>query len=176
MKPVALGPQHAGALHRFFTDLPAGDLTFVKEDVTDPAAVRAWAEAGTGRWVALDDDGAVAGYVAVRRLPGWSDHVGELRLVVDPANRGRGLGRTLARYALVRAIEAGLTKLVVELVADQHHAIAMFTGIGFAAEALLCDHIRDRDGELRDLVVLAHRVSDTWSAMAGVGLPDELAP
>ena len=73
-----------------------------------------------GGWVAVDDDGAVTGYVAVRPLPGWSDHVGEVRLAVSPACRGdQGLGRELARRALVEAVGAGLSKLVVEVVAEQ---------------------------------------------------------
>ena len=110
----------------------------------------------------------------MRRLPGWSDHVGEIRLVVHPAHRRAGLGRALARHALVQAVDAGLRKLVVELVADQEHAIAMFTALGFTGEALLRDHIRDRDGRLRDLVVLAHYVDETWAAMATIGLQEEI--
>jgi ribosomal protein S18 acetylase RimI-like enzyme len=163
------------ALLRFFAGLPEGDLTFIKEDVTDPETVRSWAggEGPGGRWVALDGD-EVAGYVAVRPLPGWSDHVGEIRLVVSPARRGSGLGRELARRALVEAVGAGLSKLVVEIVAEQGAALALFTDLGFTGEALLTDHIRDRSGQLRDLMVLAHHVETTWSGMDTVGVVDEL--
>ena len=87
MSVVELGPDHCDAVVRFFRSLPEGDLTFIKEDVTDPETVRSWTTAG-GRWVAVDDDGEVAGYVAVRPLPGWSDHVGEVRLAVSPSRRG----------------------------------------------------------------------------------------
>src|SRR5687768_14305355 len=118
MSVVALGPAHCDALLRFFSSLPEGDLTFIEEEVTDPEVVRSWtsAEGAGGRWVSVDDDGEVAGYVAVRPLPGWSDHVGRVRLVVASARRGTGLGRELARRALVEAVGAGLTKLVVEVV------------------------------------------------------------
>lgn len=173
---VALTEAHRDALVRFFAELPEGDRTFIREDVTDPDVVRGWTAGSPGvdRWVAVDDDDRVVGYVAVLRLPGWSDHVGEIRLVVAPAGRGAGLGRTLARHAVVHALEAGLTKLVVEVVADQEPAVALFTGLGFTGEALLVDHIRDRDGNLRDLMVLAHHVAETWAGMATVGLTDAL--
>jgi len=176
MTIIELRPGHVDALSLFFAELPAGDLTFIKEDVTDPAQVRSLAVADRGRWLAVDgpEDPTVTGYLAVRRLPGWSDHVGEIRLVVHPAYRRAGLGRALARHALVQAVEDGLRKLVVELVADQEHAIAMFTALGFTGEALLRDHIRDRDGRLRDLVVLAHYVDETWAAMATIGLQEEM--
>jgi ribosomal protein S18 acetylase RimI-like enzyme len=112
--------------------------------------------------------------VAVIPLAGWSDHVGEIRLVVAPDHRGTGLGRTLARHALLQAVEAGLSKVVVEVVADQASVAALFTGLGFSGEALLVDQIRDREGRLRDLMVLAHHVGGTWSAMDTIGVADEL--
>jgi ribosomal protein S18 acetylase RimI-like enzyme len=167
---------HCDALVSFFAELPEGDRTFIREDVTDPGVVRGWAAGSPAvdRWVAVDDDDRVLGYVAVLRLPGWSDHVGEVRLVVAPAARGSGLGRQLARHAMVHALGAGLTKLVVEVVADQAPALALFTALGFTGEALLVDHIRDRDGQLRDLMVLAHHVGETWAGMSAVGLTEAL--
>jgi L-amino acid N-acyltransferase YncA len=173
---VELRPEHCDALLRFFAALPEGDLTFIKEDVTDPSTVRSWTsgEAAGGRWVAVEGD-EVSGYVAVRPLPGWSDHVGEVRLVVAPSARGSGLGRELTRRALVEAVGSGLSKLVVEIVAEQGAALALFTELGFTGEALLVDHIRDRNGELRDLMVLAHHVGQTWSGMDTVGVNDELS-
>jgi ribosomal protein S18 acetylase RimI-like enzyme len=121
------------------------------------------------------DGTVVTGYVAVRPLAGWSDHVGEVRLVVAPSHRGSGLGRELARRALTEAVGAGLSKLVVEVVAEQGSALALFTELGFTGEALLTDHIRDRTGQLRDLMVLAHHVGRTWAGMDSVGVADELS-
>jgi ribosomal protein S18 acetylase RimI-like enzyme len=176
MPVVELGPAHCDALLRFFAALPEGDLTFIREEVHDPETVRSWASGpgAGGRWVSIDGD-EVTGYVAVRPLPGWSDHVGEVRLVVAPGRRGSGLGRELARHALVQAVGSGLIKLVVEVVAEQGAALALFTELGFAGEALLTDHIRDRNGQLRDLMVLAHHVPDTWAGMDAVGVADELS-
>ena len=50
---------------------------------------------------------------------------------------------------------------MVELPVEQEPAIAMFSGLGFTGEALLRDHIRDRNGQLGDLVMLAHLVDET---------------
>ena len=176
MRTVPLEAGHGDALLRFFRSLSEADRTFIKEEVTDESTVRAWTTGSAGdsraqRWVSLDGD-EVTGFVAVLPLAGWSDHVGEVRLVVAPAHRGSGLGRELARHALVQGVEAGLTKLVVEVVADQGPALALFTGLGFTGEALLQDQIRDREGRLRDLMVLAHHVGATWSRMDTVGMAD----
>jgi L-amino acid N-acyltransferase YncA len=156
----------------FFAGIPESERTFFKEEVLDRATVQRWMRGERGcRAVALED-GRVVGYVAVIPLPGWSDHVGELRLVVVPERRRRGVGRALARWALLQALDRGLSKLSVEVVADQDGAIAMFGALGFEAEGLLRDQVRDHAGVLRDLVVLAHPVADRWSAMESAGIAD----
>jgi len=116
----------------------------------------------------------VLGYVAVIPLHGWSSHVGEVRIVVDPAHRGRGVGRALARHAVLEALSLGLAKVVVEVIADQEPLTAMFRGLGFEPEALLVDHVRDRSGELRDLLVLAQSVERQWTSMAAAGIAEGL--
>jgi hypothetical protein len=60
----------------------------------------------------------------------------------------------------------------VEVVADQEGAVALFTALGFSAEGLLRDHVRDGDGRRRDLVLLAHPVDDHWAAMTTAGIDD----
>jgi L-amino acid N-acyltransferase YncA len=170
---VPLEPQHVDRLVAFFERLPHGDLTFIKEDVTADA-VRQWPGQARQQFLALDDAGEIAGYVAVRPLVGWSDHVGELRLVVDSNRRGRGVGKLLAKHAVIEAVRDGKRKVVVELAADQESAVGMFSSLGFAGEALLRDHIRDRHGELRDLVMLAHFVEDQLGTMDAAGITEQL--
>jgi ribosomal protein S18 acetylase RimI-like enzyme len=163
------------AVEAFLARIPKGESTFFKEDISAPDTVRRWAEDTNGGQRTLAWDGAtVVGYAAVIPGVGWSSHVGEIRLVVDPERRRAGIGHVLARNALVDALRAGLLKVVVEVVADQQAAINLFTGLGFRPEALLSNHVRDRSGELHDLLVLAHDVEDVRSAMATTGIVDEL--
>jgi L-amino acid N-acyltransferase YncA len=168
-------PGDADALTAFFAAVPEHERTFFKEDVSDRTTVEGWLGDERGRRGIACEDGAVAGYVAVVPLVGWSDHVGEVRLVVAPGRRRSGVGRELARWALVQAVDCGLRKLVVEVVAEQDGAVAMFQALGFQAEGLLRDHVRDRDGALRDLVLLAHPIEEQWEAMATAGIDEELA-
>jgi ribosomal protein S18 acetylase RimI-like enzyme len=159
------------ALLSFLRRIPEGDRTFFKEAVDDPAVVGQWLSDGGSRWLALRD-GAVRGFVAVVPMHGWSSHVGEIRLIVDPGHRGEGVGTALAKHAIVAAFRAGLSKLVVEVLADQGYTIEMFRGLGFDPEALLTGHVRDRRGELLDLMILAHTAPDASSAVVAAGLAD----
>jgi GNAT superfamily N-acetyltransferase len=158
------------ALRAFLAALPAEDRTFIKEDVDDPSLAAAWvADQHTVRGVAVDG-GDVCGLAAVSPGVGWSSHVGELRLVVDQGHRRLGVGTALARWAVLQSIELGLRKLAVEVVAEQEAAESLFRNLGFEPEALLRDHILDRDGSYRDLLVLSHHLDANWSGMATLGL------
>jgi len=174
MEVRPLRPDDADTLLAFFACVPEHERTFFKEEVLDRGTIEGWLRDERGRRAIACEDGAVAGYVAVVPLVGWSDHVGEVRLVVAPDHRRAGIGLDLARWALIQAVQAGLRKLVVEVVAEQDGAVAMFQALGFQAEGLLRDHVRDRDGELRDLILLAHPVAEQWEAMSTAGIEEEL--
>jgi ribosomal protein S18 acetylase RimI-like enzyme len=160
-------------LARFLERIPEADRTFFKEDVDDPRSSHVWMQPGAARTIALED-GEVVGWLAIVPKPGWASHVGEVRLIVDPDHRGRGIGRTLARRAVLEALDLGLEKMVVEVIAVQEPTIGMFRSLGFEPEALLTDHVRDRNGDLRDLMVLSHSVQDQWSSMIMAGIADDV--
>jgi len=150
----------------FFAAVPDGDRTFFKEDASDPAVVATWAAADAPhRLIALADD-RVVGYVAVLKGVGWSGHVGELRLVVSPEYRQRGIGRLLAQRAVVEALELGVVKLVVDVVAGQDRLFDMFTKLGFEQEGRLRRHVRSTAGETHDLLILSHFVDELAASLA----------
>jgi hypothetical protein len=55
---------------------------------------------------------------------------------------------------------------------DQTGAIALFEALGFRAEALLRDHVRDRSGRKHDIVVLGHNVAQVRAQLEAYGLPE----
>ena len=141
----------------------------------DPAVVDGWVETPgpVRRWVAVEGE-EVVGLVSVPPARGGRRHVGELRLVVDPGAAARAWA---ARSPRTRcgASGRGLRKVVVDVVAEQEPAVADVLRVGFGGEAVLRDQIRDRAGALRDLLVLADDAEEEWSALASVGIEDELA-
>jgi len=164
------------ALVAFVATLAPQDLLFVSRDLGPPKVVDAWMRSlETGELVSLvaRSNGELVGCTAifVDELS-WSKHVGELRVLVSPAWRGRGLGRALIQECFAQALELGLTKLVAQMMVDQRAAIAVFEELGFRAEALLSKHVADRDGKLHDLVLLAHDVDAVRGRMEAFGLSD----
>ena len=168
-----LEPGDRAAVERFLRRVPEGDRTFFKENVDDPTVIDAWARPSAARVLAVDE-GDVLGYLALVPFHGWSSHVGEVRVIVDPEHRGRGVGRALARRAVLEAVALELSKLIVEVISDQESTVLMFRSLGFEPEALLLDHVRDRSGRLRDLLLLAHSVDEQLAALEVAGIADEL--
>jgi RimJ/RimL family protein N-acetyltransferase len=162
----------------FARELPTHDLLFLPRDITHPKVLDAWvSEIERGAMISLlaVRGNEVLGTATIVRDPlSWSPHVGELRVVVARSVRGNGLGRILTEDASSIAIGLGIEKLVAHMTADQLGAIAVFEGMGYRAEALLRDHVKDRDGRKHDLVILSHDVEAFRTRMAAYGL-DETA-
>lgn len=166
----------AGALRAFVAVLPPHDLLFLRRDITHPKVIAAWIAAlGEGRVTSLvaRAGGELVGCTAiVTDALSWSRHVGELRVLVTPSWRGKGLGQALVQESFAQALDLGLEKLTVQMTVDQRAAIAAFEGLGFRAEALLRAHVKDRDGTTHDLAVLSHHVAAVRSRLDAYGVGD----
>ena len=77
--------------------------------------------------VLLEDD-IVIGYVIPWRIAG---EIQIQNIVVDPAQRGRGLGELLLNVALDRGLEAGCDSAILEVRESNHPAIGLYTKYRF---------------------------------------------
>jgi RimJ/RimL family protein N-acetyltransferase len=164
----------------FAKALPTHDLLFLPRNISQPKVLSAWIseiEAGDIKSVLALRDGAVVGCgTLVKDSRSWSPHVGEIRMVVSLDMRGKGVGRALSQETFALALGSGLEKLSVQMTVDQRAAIALFESLGFKAEALLRDHVRDVDGRKHDIVVLGHNVAQVQAQMEAYGLPGAVTP
>ena len=160
----------------FAETLPEHDLLFLGRDLKHPRVVDAWQAAIEDGWIdslVAEDDGKLVGTAALVRDPlGWSAHVGELRLLVSPQKRGAGLGRDLLEAIFAVALERDVEKLTAQMTPDQIGSVMLFESLGFRAEALLKDHVRDRDGKTHDLAILAHNVARVTAQHRAFGMAE----
>jgi RimJ/RimL family protein N-acetyltransferase len=158
----------------FARALPAHDLLFLRRDITRPEVIDLWLDGiARGRVISVvaERGGAVQGYSIVDRGElSWSPHVAELRVLVAAPMRGNGLGRVLTQEAFALALGLGIEKIVAQMTVDQKGARAVFEGMGFRPEALLRDHVKDRDGRKYDLLILSHDVAKFQAQMEAYGI------
>ncbi|MEQ8485004.1 MAG: GNAT family N-acetyltransferase [Pseudomonadales bacterium] len=157
-----MAAQDRDAVLGFARGLPQEDLLFLRVNLTEPGVVDEWVrnvEAGYSTTLVAYDDGGLIGYATVHRNPApWTRRVGEIRVNVSPGYRSKGLGRVLISQIFDVARGLGLAKLVANMTADQHGAQAAFRRLGFVPEAVLADYVEDRNGRLRDLVIMTYDI------------------
>ena len=163
---VKLRLMDPGDVHRllvFARSLPEDDLQFLRVDITKMLVVMLWAQnikAGQTVTVLAEKEREVVGYASVHHdQVSWQRHLGELRIQVAPAYRGKGLGTLLGREIFAIAPDIGVEKIVAHMTPNQQQAMALVKRSGFRHEALLHDFVIDRNGRKNDLVVMTHDVA-----------------
>jgi len=150
------------ALMQFGQRLPKDDLLYLEDDLQNPdiinRLVNAYAAENWRQVVAALDDGTIVAYSAVRRLAGWSSHVGDIQLMVGEGYRRSGLGLQMAKAVFESARGLGVAKVIVEMLAVQVSGRAIFERLGFNREGIFSKHAHDRHGNRHDLVVMAYHV------------------
>jgi RimJ/RimL family protein N-acetyltransferase len=169
------------AVLQFAQKLPTHDLLFLPRNISQPKVLSAWIheiERGDISSLLAVNEGRVVGCgTLVRDSRSWSPHVGEIRMVVSADVRGKGVGRALAQETFALALgAAGLEKLSVQMTVDQQAAIALFEGLGFKAEALLREHVRDVAGKKHDIVVLGHNIAQVRAQLEAYGIAEAVQP
>ena len=160
--PVTIGSMADSAddtIARFVSRIPLHDLLFIDRDIRQPKVLAAWRKAierGSAHSLVAVAEGEIVATTALIREPqGWSAHVTEVRLLVLPDWRGKGVGRALLEASVAQAIAGGAAKLTARMTPDQRGAITLFEETGFRGEALLRDHVRDTEGRAHDLAILS---------------------
>ncbi|HWQ11669.1 MAG TPA: GNAT family N-acetyltransferase [Roseiflexaceae bacterium] len=162
IRPLAEGD--GPALLAFGRALPVDDWQYLEDDLQRPEIITRLVNAHRAEnWrqlVAVAHGGEIVGYAAVRRLPGWSSHVGDIQLIVGGAWRRSGLGTALAEAIFGAAQELGVAKVIVEVLDRQVGGLAIFQRLGFHIEGAFTNHARDRYGNHHDLVILAYHIEE----------------
>jgi putative acetyltransferase len=72
-------------------------------------------------------------------FPSWAhavSHCGSLGMGVLPTHRGQGIGRQLLQACISKANTKGITRIELEVRADNERAIGLYKALGFELEAV----------------------------------------
>lgn len=162
------------ALLKFASNLPQHDILFMRRDITQQEGIDKWVrdvDNGSIHSILASDETGIVGYSTLHLNDlEWSQHVADLRVTTADSVRGVGLGRLLTREAFNIALALRIDKVVARMTTDQEGARALFHELGFQNEALLKDHIKDRNGVCHDLLLMACDVGTFLSTRDAYGL------
>jgi L-amino acid N-acyltransferase YncA len=158
-----MAPGDREAFLAFMRAQPEDDLFFLLVDVTTPEGIEHWMrdlEEGRNITVLAEEAGKLLGYSSLHHgQTRWTRHLGEIRLLMAPRQRGRGVGRLLAQEVFSIAHDLDLQRIVVRVASGQLGARRLFEHLGFHMEALLADWVIDRQGRTEDLVLMSYDVA-----------------
>lgn len=111
----------------------AGDTYSFPPDIDEQAAYAAWVEQPAATFVAIDDDGSVAGtYYLKANQPGQGAHVCNCGYAVAAAARGRGLASAMCEHSQEEALRLGFRAMQYNLVvATNAGAVRLWEKHGF---------------------------------------------
>ena len=154
-----LGEDDGGKLLDFFASIPQEERYYLQDNVASPEVVRHWTHHPDFERVipivALVDDNIVADGSLHRSPTPSRRHAGELRVVVHPDYRKRGLGARVIRELVDTALDEGLSMVYFRLVVGREDAaIQAAKGLGFVEAGVLHGAIKDARGVYLDVVTL----------------------
>tara|TARA_B100001964_G_scaffold228823_1_gene280413 strand:- start:862 stop:1401 length:540 start_codon:yes stop_codon:yes gene_type:complete len=154
-----LDPEDKIALLEFFERIPEEERYYLKENVASAKVIHGWTSnmdfTKVIPIVAVSGSAIVAdATLHLNRTPA-RHHIGEVRVVVDPAYREVGLGGRLIREILDIAANLGLVKVSFELVAQREkEAVCAAERVGFKEVAVLEERVKDFWGNFQDVIML----------------------
>ena len=161
-------PTDKEALLDFFRRISPEDRLYLKDDVTSPTVIARWAEKLDYRRVlpllALVDNTIIGDGTLHHSRAAARKHIGEVRVVLDPAYRHQGIGRLLLQRLvdIARDEDRELEKILFEAVADtQQAAQHAARALGFELVAVFAQHVRYYNGAPHDLIVMELRLGES---------------
>lgn len=163
------------AIMQFARGLPPHDLLYMRRDLTQESGIQRWLsglkEGRIHSVIAENADGQMIGYSTIHQDDlDWTRHVANLRVTVSPSERGTGLGRFLIREAFNIALSLGVERVTAHMTTDQIPSRNLFHELGFQNEALMKDHIKDRDNQIHDLLIMAVNVQQFLATRDAYGV------
>ena len=156
-------PEDHAEVLAFVRRLPEEDLYYLINDIRDPAGMNRWIAGvrdGTMTTVLAESYGQLLGYATLRlgQLK-WTRHMAEMRIMVAPETRGKGIGRMLGKEIFAVAHDTGLRRILARVTSSQATALRLFNRLGFHIEATLADCVIDNESRTQDMIFLSYDVA-----------------
>lgn len=150
----------------FFRDIVAEGETYAyPEDLTPERAEELWTPGPQATTVVAIEGEQVLGAATVGpNRPGRGSHMATASFMVSPAARGRGVGRSLAEYALGWAAEAGFLAMQFNAVVETNTgAVRLWESLGFETVGTVPAAFNSRTHGHVGLRVMHRRLPDLGS-------------
>jgi RimJ/RimL family protein N-acetyltransferase len=145
------------ALTGFFKRIPVDERQLFKDDVRRSSVIRGWIRnldySNILPLLLFDGDRIVGDASLHRDKRGWSRHVAEVRVSLDPEFRGRGLARRLMEEFIQIGPSLDVAILNAFVLDVQQEARELVESAGFLPQATMAQQAIDLAGRVHDVLI-----------------------
>lgn len=138
----------------------AGDTYYWSPQTSEAQARELWMRPKPAQVFVATLAGRIVGTAFLQpNKPGLGDHVANAAFMVDPASRGRGVGRALAAYVLDQARASGYRAMQFNAVVSTNTgAVELWRSLGFTIVGTVPEAFRHARHGLVDLHIMYRRL------------------
>ncbi|HEX9665183.1 MAG TPA: GNAT family N-acetyltransferase [Thermodesulfobacteriota bacterium] len=153
-------------LFEFFSNIPNSDLLIYKDDLSELENKENWFMSDiygkVFKLVTLRGNEIIATGTLHKEGLFWLN-AAEIKLVVDPRNRGKGIGSKLFNHLLFEVFQMRMRKVIVRFTPDNISFIRIIGHYGFKPETVLrCYIIDENTNEKKDLIIASFNLEE-WA-------------
>lgn len=167
---VTIREVHAGdeeKLLSFFRDLPMSERQYLRMDVTVPENLERRLNPGPFQRVfclGAEKDGVIVAEATLAGpSAGWMRHTAEIRCIVHPRFRNRGLGYLLLWELFCKSLSDRYRLVFCELVPEQSTGREVLEKLGFKEVLIRRNHVKDVTGTKHDLHIFFMDIQAMWN-------------
>ena len=162
-RPIEPGDKEA--LCKLFSRIPESDLLIYKDDVRRVENIENWFTGNNYKKV-LQLVGLMKNSIVVKGTlhsvgPYWS-HAAELKLIVDPEYRGKGLGSQFFNVLLYEGLKHHFQKIIVRYIPDNISFKKILNHYGFKPETVLRYYAKNESPSITKDLVIASFSLENW--------------
>ena len=162
-------PEDLDGLFSFFEMLPEDIRLYLRSDVRDKDVVarrmKSCDRLTFFRTVVLNESRIIAEAGIYRERNSWKQHLGEIRVIIDPEYQQIGLGAVLMRELYEIAHIVGVQILFANTVEEQYGSIKILQKLGFRIETVKKGHVLDLRGNKHDQMVMTCNLHELWKRL-----------
>jgi RimJ/RimL family protein N-acetyltransferase len=151
-------------LFKFFFKMPRSDLLICPDNIRERGTIESWFTNYTHKKVfqlgAVKDTKIIA-KGTLRKEGSYWQHAAEIKLIVAPNYRGRGLGSEMFKAFLAQGLNLNLEKIVVQFTSDNKGFSGMLDHFNLKPEAVLNSYVTCKGTrERKHLVIASYNLGD----------------
>jgi RimJ/RimL family protein N-acetyltransferase len=156
----------AEGLFKFFSNIPGSDLLIYKDEIPELEHKGNWLLSDmyskVFRLLTLRGNEIIATGTLHKEGLYWLD-AAEIKLLVGPRNRGKGIGSKLFNHLLFEVFKMRIRKVIVRFTPDAISFIRIIEHYGFKPETVLRCYVMDENtNEKKDLIIASFNLEE-WA-------------